>query len=85
MDVELSLQTQQRIQGLLAVGSYSSAKEVVDAGVMLLDLKIKVQKGVDDIDEGRSISFETNEQLHDYFDDVKKRGRDRLAKGQAAE
>ena len=73
MNIELSLQTEERIQGLLAGGVFSSADEVIDAGVMLLDLKSKIHEGVDDIAAGRVTSFETNEELGDYFEDVKKR------------
>jgi Arc/MetJ-type ribon-helix-helix transcriptional regulator len=85
MNVELTSQIEQRIQGLLADGLYTSATEVIDAGVTLLDLKAKVQLGVDDIDAGRATSFKTDEQLQAYCEDVKKRGRERLANGQAAE
>ncbi len=85
MDIELSPQTEQRIQGLLAGGVYTSAREVIDAGVTLLDLKAKIQEGIDDIAAGRATSFATDEQLHEYCEDVKERGRARMAKDQAAE
>ena len=85
MNIELSSQTAQRIQGLLDVGDYTSAKEVVDAGVMLLELRAKVQEGIDDIAAGRATTLESKEQLREYFEDIKRRGRERMAKQQAAE
>ena len=57
MNVQLSPDAVQFVEGLVASGQFKSAEEVVAAGVQLLksqqQLRAEIQKGNDDADAGR--------------------------------
>ena len=57
MNVYLSPDAMQFVQGLVASGQFKSAEEAVAAGVQLLknqqQLRAEIQMGIDDADAGR--------------------------------
>jgi len=59
MNVELSTEAIQFVEGLVASGQFPSAKEAVAEGVRLLmsqqQLRAELQKGVDELDAGKGI------------------------------
>ncbi len=80
------------IREMMAGGRYQNASEVVRAGLRLLEgfeeeqrlklerLRQEVQKGVDDLDAGRTVTLNTKAERADFFADVRKRGEKRRAK-----
>ena len=59
MNIELSGDAVQFVEGLVASGQYKSANEAVAEGVRLLmsrqHLRAEIQKGVDELDAGQGI------------------------------
>ena len=57
MNVQLSPDAMQFVEGLVASGQFNSAEEAVAAGVQLLkgqqQLRAEIQKAIDDADAGR--------------------------------
>lgn len=53
MQINISPATEAVITQLVAGGSYSSAEEVVEKAVALIDLKRKIDEGLQDIVDGR--------------------------------
>jgi antitoxin ParD1/3/4 len=57
MNVYLSPDAMEFVEGLVASGQFKSAEEAVEAGVQLLKsqqhLRAEIQKGIDDADAGR--------------------------------
>lgn len=68
-------------------GKYRSRDEVIAAGLrLLLDrerklewLRSEIQIGIDELDRGEGIELKDDAALRAYFDDIKARGRERLA------
>ena len=75
----------------IASGKYRSHEEVVSAGLRLLQererklesLRADIQVGLDQLDRGEGITLETEEAQRAFFEDVKARGRERLASEQS--
>ena len=95
-NVNLSEHQSVFIRELLDGGRYKNASEVVRAGIRLLEheeaeyslklaqLRAEVQKGVDAVENGRYITINNKEELSNFFEGVRKRGQERLAKKQHA-
>ena len=62
MNVELSPETIQFVEGLVAAGRFRSVDEAVTEGVRLLmsqqQLRAEIQKGIDEVDAGQGIDGE---------------------------
>ncbi len=75
---------QKLIERMVAAGLYKSADEAIDAAISLLDehsrkpaaLREDVQAGLDQLERGEHTGY-TGESLHELFDGVKRRGRER--------
>jgi len=80
------------IRESVKAGDYNSASEVVREALRLLKaqkdehrtklelLRAEVQKGIDALERGEYIELNGPEEISAYFDDVKKRGMERLAR-----
>jgi antitoxin ParD1/3/4 len=87
MQIELTSQAQQVVEQLLAQGRFRSADEAVEYALGLLhesqpaieSLTAKIQEGRDDVAAGRVTSFQSDEELKEFFETVKRHGRERLA------
>lgn len=75
----------QFVEQELASGHYGSTEEMIADGLRLLrqqkpdELRRQVLAGLEQIDRGEGIELEDEEALRSFFDDVKLRGRNRLA------
>ena len=59
MNIQLSPDAMQFVEGLVASGQFESAEAAVAAGVQLLksqqQLRAEIQKGIDELDSGQGI------------------------------
>ena len=90
MNVSLTPQLERLVKKKVKSGNYQSASEVVREALRLMqdrdrvreqrkqDLKRELQRGLDQLDQGEGISLDEPE-LREFIDDVKARGRRRLA------
>lgn len=68
----------------VACGNYSSPEEVVSEGLRLLrerkvyELRREIDAGIAEIDRGEGIELKGEKQLREFFDDIRRRGRERL-------
>ncbi len=93
MTISISEKYLQHIRQLVDSGRYPSADDVIARALALLEerdladsdpaiaaelaeIRAKVMAGVDDLRNGRYTVY-TKENLHELFDDVKRRGRER--------
>ncbi len=87
MQIELTEHGQKVVEDLIAQGRFESADEAVECALELLQesqptmetLKAKLQEGLDDVAAGRVIHCRSDEELKEFFEDVKRRGRERWA------
>jgi len=87
MQIELTGQARETVEKLIAQGQFQSAEEAVEHALNFYEtcqptiesLRAKIQEGMDDIAAGRVTSYESDEELQDFIEDVKRRGRERLA------
>jgi antitoxin ParD1/3/4 len=86
MEVQLTPDHEAFIARSVQTGRFSSADEALRAAVELLErretelqaVRVFVQEGLDDLDAGNCEAF-TDENLHELFDGIQSRGRQRLA------
>jgi putative addiction module CopG family antidote len=86
MTVSLTREQEALIKEHLSTGRYASEDEVIGEALTLLQhhektlekLRADVREGTKDLEQGRYSTY-TDETLGDFFEDVKKRGRERLA------
>jgi antitoxin ParD1/3/4 len=91
MNVSLTPELELMINNKVKTGLYNSASEVIREALRLLeeqdriremrleDLRQEIQKGADDIRAGRYTTLETKEDFEAHAEEVKRRGRERLA------
>src|SRR5262245_62068309 len=91
MNVSLTPQLERLVHQKVKSGAYLSASEVVREGLRLLqerdavrefrlaELRKEIQIGLDQLERGEGVTLD-EEGLKKYMDDVKERGRRRLAK-----
>jgi antitoxin ParD1/3/4 len=87
MTVEIPSDCQQFVQAVIDAGSYQNEAEVVADALRLLEerqrrieeLRREIQPALDELDRGEGIVIENQEELKAFFDDIKNRGRERLA------
>jgi antitoxin ParD1/3/4 len=89
MNVSLTKELEEMINQKVQSGLYNSASEVIREGLRLLneqdqlrqirieELRREVQKGMDQMREGKYTSH-TTENLHEFFDEIKKEARKEL-------
>ena len=90
--IELSDAQFDFIQRTVRAGGFRDAREVLDEAFRLLEtrqvegtdhialMRTELQKGFDDYEAGRYIDLGTREKRAAYFEDVNRRGIERLAK-----
>ncbi len=91
MNVSLTPELEKLVNDKVKSGRYNSASEVVREGLRLLqdhdelkrirtdELRREIMLGVEQIRNGQSVNVPIDE-LPAFFDDIKKRGREKLAK-----
>jgi antitoxin ParD1/3/4 len=73
------------VANAVSAGKYDSPEAVVAAGLRLLqeqeqefdDLRRKVQEGIDEIDRGEFIEITSSAEMQEFFEDIKRRYRER--------
>ena len=86
MTVEIPPDLQQFVHQVIDNGSFKSETEVVGQALRLLqqrqqkieELRREIQPALDQLDRGEGIELKDEEELHLFFEDIKKRGRERL-------
>ena len=92
MEISISEKLWDRIQQKVDSGDYPSVEVVLTNAMILLDhhdalaveltdspeVRARIAEGVADLKNGRYTTY-TDETLHELFDDVKRRGRERRA------
>lgn len=91
MNVSLTQELEAMVKDKVRTGLYHSASEVIREGLRLLkdhdqlreirlaELRKQVAIGIEQAERGEVHTAETSEDLHRFFDDIKARGRKRLA------
>jgi len=81
------------VQQKIAAGVFQSADEfAVEAAELYCEvdrrreeLKAKVAAGIAQLESGEFVDVDGDDELRDYFDEVKRRGREKLAAGSRTE
>lgn len=73
MNIQLSRDSIQFVEGLVASGQFESAEAAITAGVQLLkkqqQLRLEIQQGIDELDAGKGINGEV------VFSDLRERAK----------
>ncbi len=89
MHVSLTPHLEELVRDKVKSGLYNSASEVVREALRLMedrdrvremrleDLRKEIQIGIDQLERGESTEY-TTETLHELFDDIRARGKERL-------
>lgn len=92
MNVSLTPELEKLVNDKVKSGRYNSASEVVRESLRLLydhdelkrirldELRRQIMLGVEQVRNGQSIVLETEKDRKEFFEDIKRRGRERLAK-----
>ena len=91
MTVEIPPDLQQFVHQVIDNGSFKSETEVVWQALRLLqqrqqkidELRREIQPALDELDCGEGIELKDEEEVRLFFEDIKKRGRERLDAEQA--
>ncbi len=95
MNISIREQHVEHIQSKVDSGMYPSSDAVIAKALALLDehddklyaelseVRKMVQEGVDALKNGDYVEY-TDENLHEFFEDIKRRGRERWASGQSS-
>jgi antitoxin ParD1/3/4 len=86
MTVEIPADLQQFVHQVIDNGSFKSENEVVRQALRLLqqrqqkieELRREIQPALDQLDRGEGIELKDEEEIRLFFEDIKKRGRERL-------
>jgi antitoxin ParD1/3/4 len=86
MTIEIPADLQQFVHTVIDAGSYKDETEVVGEALRLLqerqrrieELRREIQPALDQLDRGEGIEIKDEEELRLFFEDIKKRGRERL-------
>ncbi len=84
MDISLNQGHRERIKRKVEAGLYGSTDEAIARALDLLDefdeelaeLRAKIQQGIEQLENGQYAEY-TDETLHQLFEGVKRRGRER--------
>jgi putative addiction module CopG family antidote len=82
MNISISKELAERIERKVESGYYPSADAVIDKALELLDdhdqeLRALIQEGIEALESGDYVEY-TDENLHEFFEDVHRRGLERL-------
>jgi antitoxin ParD1/3/4 len=95
MNVSLTPELEAFVHDKVASGRYTSASEVVRESLRLLeerewlrerridDLRKEIQIGIDELQRGEGITLNSDEEKAEFFEDIKRRGRERLKQKQS--
>ncbi len=91
MNVSLTPELEEYVNKKVKSGRYNSASEVIRESLRTLqdweelenirrdELRREIMLGVEQIRNGQSIVLRSEEELKEFFEDIKRRGRERLA------
>ena len=85
MTITLTAELEEAIHAKVKSGAYKSADDVIKTSLRLLGaqeqgmdaLRREIVRGVEDIQNGRFSSHETNTELEAFFDEIIRQSRDR--------
>ncbi len=91
MSVEIPSELQQFVQSVIASGTFQSESEVIGEALRLLQerqrrlrsLREDIAPALERLDRGEAVELD-DDSLGEFFDDVKRRGRQRHQAGQDA-
>ncbi|MEQ1762602.1 MAG: type II toxin-antitoxin system ParD family antitoxin [Pyrinomonadaceae bacterium] len=95
MNVSLTPELEAFVHDKVASGRYTSASEVVRESLRLLeerewlrerridDLRKDIQIGIDELQRGEGITLNSEKEKEEFFEDIKRRGRERLKQKQS--
>lgn len=90
MNVSLTPELEAFVHRKVESGRYNSASEVIRESLRLLEeddwlkerrleeIRREVQKGVDQIRNGEYTQLNSDEELKEFFEDIKRRGKERI-------
>ena len=76
------------VQQEVASGNYPSPEDVISDGLRLLrerkvfELRREIEAGLSQLERGEGIELKDDKLLREFFEDIKHRGRQRLARSQ---
>ncbi len=79
------------VQHEVASGNYPSPEEVISDGLRLLrerklyELRRDLDAGLSQIERGEGIELSSDDALREFFEDIKRRGRERLQASQTSQ
>jgi len=78
MKIALTQDLEEFVNEIVKSGDYASPEAVIRAALLLLkareerieDLREEIQKGIDDIEQGRFITLDSDEEVDAFFEEI---------------
>ncbi len=88
MEIHLTPEQESFVRHAIDAGRFDTPEQAVSEALnslaererQLLALRAEIQIGIDQLDRGEGILLESTEDLYEFFEDIKRKGRERLSK-----